>query len=226
MFDRSGSTMKFGVIGLGLFGKKLARKLAEMDHEVLAVDQDEEAVTAVRDDVDKAVIGDVKQEGLLEELLTEDFDAVISTMATSLEASLLTVLHSKQLGVERIIAKSNGPEHSLILRRLGIDEIISPEEDVAEQLAEQIGNPRVQDYFKLREGHTLIEMVVPESFVGESLRDLELREEYGVQVIGVQKNGRGPFDYVPSPNEPFESDDIISVTGPNEVLEELSNGKS
>lgn len=220
MFD--GSTMKFAVIGLGLFGKKLARELAELGHEVLAIDLDEDPVSAVQDDVNKAVIGDVTQEGLLDELITDDFEAVIVTMATDLEASLLSVLHAKEIGVDKIIAKSNGPEHTTILRRLGINHIISPEEDVAEQLAEEIGNPRVHEYLEFRNGHSILEMTVPSFFVGESLHDLNLRDEYEVQVIGVQRDGTGDVDYVPSPSQPFEADDVIWVTGPKDTLDELS----
>lgn len=221
MFD--GRTMKFAVIGLGLFGKKLARDLSGLGNEVLAIDREEEPVTAVQDEVDKAVIGDVTQEGLLDELLTDDFDAVIVTMATDLEASLLSVLHAKEIGVEDIIAKSNGPKHTTILNRLGIRDIISPEEDVAEQLAEKIGNPKVHEYMEFSNGHSILEMKVPDFMVGETLRNLDLREERDVQVIGVQYSGHGSVDYVPSPSRPFEEDDVVWVTGPKDVLDEISH---
>jgi trk system potassium uptake protein TrkA len=214
--------MKFAVIGLGLFGKRLARELAGLDHQVLAIDRDDEPVSAVKDDVNKAVIADVKQEGILEELLTDDFYAVVVTMASDLEASLLSVLQSKEIGIERIIAKSNGPKHSTILRRLGISHIISPEEDVAEQLAEEIGNPKVHEYLEFRDGHSILEMTVPDFFVGETLNTLDLRDQHDVQVIGVQKKGRGEVDYVPSPNDAFEAEDVVWITGPKETLEEFS----
>ncbi|MFB6347433.1 MAG: TrkA family potassium uptake protein [bacterium] len=214
--------MKFAVVGLGLFGKKLARELAEQDHEVLAIDRDEEPVTAVQDDVSKAVIGDVTQEGLLDELVTEEFDAVIVTMATDLEASLLSVLHAKEIGVKDILAKSNGPKHTTILKRLGIQNIISPEEDVAEQLAEKIGNPKVHEYMQFQNGHSIAEMKVPDEFVGQTLRELNLRDEHGIQVIGIQRAGSGEIDYVPSPSVPFEDEDVIWVTGPEDVLKDFS----
>ncbi|MFB6355302.1 MAG: TrkA family potassium uptake protein, partial [bacterium] len=136
------SNKKFAVIGLGLFGKKLALELAQMDHQVLAIDRDEEPVTEVRDEINKAVIGDASKQELLDELVTPDFDALIVTLATNLEASLLCVLHARKIGVEHIIAKSNGPEHTTILQRLGTDEIIMPEEDVATQLARSLGESR------------------------------------------------------------------------------------
>lgn len=219
--------MKFAVIGLGLFGKRLARELANLDHQVLAIDRDEQSVSAVQDDVNKAVIGDVTQEGLLAELITDDFDTVIVTMATELEASLLSVLHARQLGVENVIAKSNGPDHSTILRQLGIKHIISPEEDVAEQLAEEIGNPRVHEYLEIRDGQTLVEMTVPDFFVGKSLAELNLRNEHQIQVIGVNRaNERGnEVNYVPSPSKPFEEEDVVWVTGPKETLDKLSHNE-
>lgn len=214
--------MKFVVIGLGLFGTRLASRLAEMGHQVLAIDREEEPIAVLQDEVNRAVIGNVKQEGFLEELITDDVDAVFVTMATDLEASLLSVLQAKEIGVETVIAKSNGPKHTTILRRLDIENIISPEEDVADQLAEKIGNPRVHEYLQFDNDHSIAEMTVPDFFVGNSLKELNLRDEYEVQVIGVQKNGRGPIDYVPSPNESFEADDVVWMTGPENILQELS----
>lgn len=214
--------MKFAVVGLGLFGKKLARELARMDHQVLAIDRDEEPISALQDEVKKAVIGDVKQEGLLDELITEDFDAVIVTMATDLEANLLSVLHAREIGVETVIAKSNGPEHTTILKRLGIENIISPEEDVAEQLAEKIGNPKVHEYMQFHNGHSIAEMTVPDDFVGQTLKELNLRDEHDIQVIGVQRGGSSEIDYVPSPTKPFEEGDVVWVTGPEETLHEFA----
>lgn len=221
MFENN--TMKFAVIGLGLFGKKLALELARMNHQVLAIDKDEEPVAAVKDEVNKAVIGDASREELLEELVTPDFDALIITLATNLEASLLSLLHAKKIGVERIIAKSNGPEHTTILRRLGIDEIIMPEEDVATQLAETLGNPKVLDYLQFQNNYSMMECMVPESFVGKNLIDLNLRDEYGIQVIGVQRGGTGDVDFVPSPSIPFEKEDILWMTGPEDSLSEFSD---
>lgn len=217
--------MSFAVVGLGLFGKRLALALADLGHEVLAIDRYEEPVVAVQDEVQKAVVGDVTQEGFLQELITQDLDAVIVTMATELEASLLSVLQAKEIGVDTIIAKSNGPQHTTILRRLGISNIISPEEDVADQLAEEIGNPRVHEYLEFRDGQSIMEMTVPNSFEGKTLGDLNLRDEYGVQVIGIQSGGTGGVDYVPSPNEPFSEEDVVWVIGPKETLEELSHNQ-
>lgn len=221
MFNQD--TMKFAVVGLGLFGKKLALELARMGHQVLAIDRDEEPISVVQNEVNKAVIGDASREELLEELVTPDFDALIITLATNLEASLLIVLHAKKIGVERIIAKSNGPEHTTILRRLGTDEIIMPEEDVASQLAETIGKPRVLDYLELEDGYNMIECLVPDDFIGQTLRNLNLRKEYGVQVIGVQKDGSGKVNFVPSANVAFGEDDVLWMTGPEEILSELSD---
>jgi trk system potassium uptake protein TrkA len=217
------SSKKFAVIGLGLFGKKLARELSDLGHEVLAVDVKEDPVSAVRDEVSKAVITDVKQEGIFEELITKDFEAVIVTMATDLEANLLSVLHAREIGVKRVIAKSGGPEHTTILKRLGIDNIISPEEDVAEQLAEKIGNPMLEEYMEFENGHSVAEITVPEAFVGKKLKDLDLREEYRVQVLGVQRAGHNEIDYVPSPDEPFQEGDFLWLWGPDESLQKLAH---
>jgi len=217
---------KFAVIGLGLFGRRLALELSHMGHQVLAIDEAEEPVSVVRDHVNKAIIADVRREQVFDEFITDDFDAVIVTMATNLEASLLSVLKAREKGVNNIIAKSKGEDHTTILRRLNVDDIIMPEEDAADRIAEKIGNPNVHDYLQLRGNHTLMEMVVPDFFVGQTLRDLNLRESQRIQVIGVQKGGTGPIDYVPAPDEPFSDVDVIWVTGPEDVLREFSGDSS
>lgn len=214
---------KFAVVGLGLFGKKLARELSDLGHEVLAIDLDEEPVNALKDEVNKAVIADVKQEGILEEMITEDFEAVVVTMATDLEANLISVLHAREIGVDQVIAKSSGPDHTTILKRLSIHNIISPEEDVAAQLAEKIGNPSLEEYMEFEDGHSVAEMIVPDFFVGNTLKDLDLRNEYQVQVLGVQPGGMGEVNYVPSPNRTFKDKDQIWISGPREKLQELAS---
>lgn len=213
--------MKFAVIGLGLFGKRIAKDLAEMGHDVLAIDRDEQPVDQLKDKVNKAIIGDVTQEGLIEELITENMDVVIVTMATDIEGSLISVLNCKEIGVGRVVAKSNGYEHTKILEKLGIDKIINPEEDVADQLAKSLGNPKVQEYLQLGEDYSLREIEVPETFVGKTLQELDVRSEHKVQVIGIQRHGTGNFDYVPSPTEPFHEDDIVCLTGPDDKLDAL-----
>lgn len=214
---------KFGVIGLGFFGRQLAKDLSAMGHQVLAIDHSEEAVAEVQDLVDKAIIGDVTQPNLFEELFTGDFEAVAVTMATNLEASLLSVLHAHEQGVEYVIAKSSGPEHTTILKRLGVDQIVVPEEDMANRLAREMGNPNVNEYLQLDSDHSLMEIAVPDGFVDKSLRDMNLREEYELQVIGIRVGGFGKIDYVPDPNRPFEAGDEVVITGPEEKLLELTD---
>lgn len=213
---------KYAVVGLGFFGRKLAKELAAMGHQILAIDNSEDAVAEVQDHVDKAIIGDVTQPNLFSELLTEDFEAIIVTMATNLEASLLSVLHARENGISHVIAKSSGSQHTTILRRLGVDEIIMPEEDIASRLARQIGNPRVHEYMNLEGDHSLMEVAVPEKFVGKSLTELNLRDEYNLQVIGVKRKNETSMNYVPSPNVPFEEGDEVMITGPEDQLKELS----
>lgn len=216
------SSMKFAVVGLGLFGKRLARELASLDHQVLAIDRDEAPVSEVQDVVNKAVVANVKQDGLMEELVTSDFEAVIVTMATDLEANLLSVLQAQEIDVDTIIAKSHGPKHTTILKSIGVNRIISPEEDVAKQVAEQIGNPDIDEYLQFDGDHGLVKMAVPEFFVGQELKDLNLRNEYGAQIIGIRYSGSEAVDYVPDPSHTFNQSDVVWVTGPKDKLETLA----
>ncbi len=144
------------------------------------------------------------------------------TLATSLDASLLSVLHTREIVVDRIIAKSKGPDHTTILKRMGVQEIISPEEDVAEQLAREIGNPKILEHLQLKDGHGIVEMFVPEFFCGKSLKELQLRQEYGIQVLGVKKAKDSEADFVSAPDEPFDENDVVWITGPRDTLNDIS----
>ena len=205
--------MKFCVIGLGLFGQRLARELAEMNHEVLAIDNREERLTEIRDIVTRALVADATHEDVLEQFLTDDFDACAITIGTSIEDSLLTALHVKEIGIDHIHVKSNRPEHTKILRKLGISQIIMPEENAAERLAIQIGNPDIYDYLKITGNFGLVEITVPERFVGNTLKELKLRQEENIQVVGLQKPTDLRMSPVPSPNYTFEEEDRVILVG-------------
>jgi len=212
--------MKFCVIGLGLFGQRLARELAEMGHEVLAIDNREEHLTEIRDIVTRALVADATREDVLDEFLTADFDACAITIGTSIEDSLLTALHVKEIGVGQIHVKSNRPEHTKILRKLGISRIIMPEENAAERLAIQIGKPDIYDYFKIKGDFGLLDITVPEEFVGKNLRELKLRQKENIQVVGLQKPGEPGMSPVPSPDYSFRDGDRIILVGAESRIDE------
>ncbi|MFP4687537.1 MAG: potassium channel family protein [bacterium] len=213
--------MKFVVIGLGLFGKRVTLELAAQGHEVLAIDNDESHIQEVYELVTRAVVGDATNEGLIKELVTPDIDAAVVAIGSSVEASLLSVLHLQSVGVKNIYAKSNQAGHTTILQRLGISAVIRPEEDSAERLSERLGRPHVRDHVKIREDCSLLELEVPSEFEGKKLVDLKLRRNYRINVIGVLESTEEKMNFVPSPQYKFKKNDVMLLVASAEKLEEF-----
>ncbi len=211
--------MKFVVIGLGLFGKRLTLELAQQNHEVLVIDNDEDHIQEVYDLVTRAVVGDATNENLIKELVTPDIDAAIVAIGSSVEASLLSVLHLQQVGVKNIYVKSNQPGHTTILQRLGVSAVIRPEEDSADRLSERLGRPHVRDHVKIRENCSLLELEVPPEFVEKKLADLKLRQNYRINVIGIQESTEEEMNFIPSPDYKFKKNDTMLLVASQDKLE-------
>jgi trk system potassium uptake protein TrkA len=126
---------QFVVVGLGNFGNAVATRLAQIGHQVLAIDSDEARVSAIRDHVTQAVTGDARNKETLRDFISKEVDAVVVGLGDSIEASLLCVLYCKELGVKRIIAKASSDDHGRILESIGTSEVIYPERNSALRLA-------------------------------------------------------------------------------------------
>lgn len=209
------------VIGLGQFGKHLARTLARMKCEVLAVDMDEQAVNSIRDDVQHAAILDVRQFDALSSVLTGDVDEVVVSLGESLEASVLATLHAAKLGVKRIRAKASGADHAAILEAVGAHEVFYPEKETAERMAKRVMNPDLLDYLPLSPEYSVVEVEVPEAFMGKSLVDLHLRKKYRVLAIAIRRSGGEKVDFMPAADSVLNRSDTLVVIGKAEDIANL-----
>ncbi|MGB9617368.1 MAG: potassium channel family protein [Desulfomonilaceae bacterium] len=205
------------MIGLGQFGSEMARQLAEKC-EVLALDIDEERVNAIADDVQQALIVDAKDLGTLASLVSKDFDEAIVSLGESMEASILCTLHLKQIGVRVIRAKAMSDDHATILRSIGATETIFPERETARRIAAQIMNPNLLDFIPLAEGFEVMDVAPPDEFCGHSLAQLNLRDRYGVFVIGVKELVPPNFVFLPGPDFVVKPSDILVMIGRRDQL--------
>ncbi|HQB65384.1 MAG TPA: TrkA family potassium uptake protein, partial [Fibrobacteraceae bacterium] len=150
-------------------------------------------------------------------------DSVVVCIGEDLEASLLTVLNLKELGVKHIIAKSSSPAHTVILEKLGVSDIFHPERDMAISLAERMNRPNMLDYLPFMEGFSIIELACPEKFIGKTLKDLSLTKKYGVQVIAI----RDPLETEPKlgnlADYVLQERDVLFIIGPNKVLDKIKD---
>lgn len=213
---------RYCVIGLGQFGYELAITLAQ-EAEVLALDLRQPVVDRIADRVQRALRLDARNRETLAGVVTADFDGAVVGITSELEASVLTVLHLKHIGVPRITAKAATGDHAQILEALGVDEVIFPERELARQLAARILHPNLLDYITLGPEYMVMELSTPEPFHGHTLAELELPKRYGAMVLAVKEGGEKTV-YMPGPTFVVKPDDILLLTGPKEQLPALQSG--
>ncbi len=183
--------LRVAVIGLGIFGKQTCLSLVKRNVSVLAIDQDRELVEELKDQVDQALILDTTSEKALEEARVNEVDVAVCAIGSQhVEDSIMTTALLHKLNVPRIVARAGTPLHARILQQVGAHDVINPEEAMAERTAFRIASPSLKEILPLAEDIFVAEIPVPESFVGRSLRDLNVRREYNLNVIGVQRLNR------------------------------------
>ena len=213
---------QFVIIGLGNFGYYLAASLYEKGHEVLAIDINPKPVQAIRDHVSQAVIADATEKKTLEQLGIKDMDAAVLCIGSNMEASILSMLNIKDIGVQQIIAKAISEPHSRILYSIGATRIIFPEKDTAISLSERLINPNIMDYLPFLEGYSIIEWAPPSKFIGKSLQELNLINRYGTQVIAIKSLVPEQIQMIPKAGFIIKDSDILILLGPNDGIGKLN----
>lgn len=174
------------VIGLGIFGNNIVRELADKGFEVIAIDKSKEAVQRVRDLASKAIVADGTDKQIMDQIGLNADDTVIISFGEDLAAATLITLHLKQSQVRSIIVKAPNEEHKLILEKVGATDVIIPEKEIANKVARSLISPNVFDYLPLSDDYMIYEMAPPESFLGRTIAELQLRSQYNVMVIAVK----------------------------------------
>jgi len=207
---------EFAVIGMGQFGRAVARSLVQESQGVLAIDLDLERLDKVRSEVDATSRTDTTDEAAMAALKLDRMSCVVVAIGVrASEASLLTVAILKDLGVPRIVARSFDKRHARLLLATGANEVLNPEEESGERLAGRLVRPGVLDQIAFGEVR-VAEVETPESFVGGSLAQLDLRSRFGVTVIAIQ---RGDLVLAnPEPEEPVESGDVLVLLGSDPAI--------
>ena len=215
---------RFLVIGLGQFGTELSKALHEKGAEVIAVDTNMELVENMKDSVTSAIRLNSTDEEALKSLHVENLDAAIVTIGENWEASILATAILKELGVETIIARSAGALHGKILEKVGASRIISPEINIADQLARNLISPGLLEHIALPDGHTIVQVKAREGFFDKSLIELDFRRNFGLMVVGIHRRKTkitesGDIQYeterisLPSATETIKKDDVLVLVG-------------
>ena len=180
----------FLVIGLGRFGKHLAMRLMELGNEVLVIDKDEDSINKISPFVTQAMIGDCMDADVLRSLGVSNFDVCFVCISDYFQSSLEITSLLDELGAKRIVSKADREIHEKFLLKVGADEVISPEKDMAGRAAVKYSMKNAYDYFELSPEYAIMEMQVPDSWVGKSIAELRVSSRYNVVIIGGKGNNK------------------------------------
>jgi trk system potassium uptake protein TrkA len=212
---------EFAIIGLGQFGEAVARRLAEQGQSVLAIDLDMDRVENIKDAVDAAVKSDATDESALRGLRLEEMRcAVVAMGAKSTEASIMTTALLRQIGVPRIVARSANTLHARILRQVGATDVVDPEAEMGERLARRLARPSIIDQIDLGDA-SLAEVDAPETFVGETLRSLDVRNRYDVLVLAIRRGSSVITN--PGGDQEFETGDVLVLIGREDAVSDIAS---
>ncbi len=206
---------RFVVLGLGSFGEALARRLCTNGCRVTGVDADAAKVDSLKDDLYESIVADVTDRTALTPLNLGDADTVFISLGerSEMTPSLLATLHAKELGAKRIVVKGLSQDHAKILRSLGVERVVFPETEIAVALADRTTWPNVLDYVALDPEYSLAEVAVPESMVGKSLEETNIRRLYQIWVIAIKDVLTGKLSMFPNSEYVFGSDQLLVVIG-------------
>ncbi|MEV3678809.1 TrkA family potassium uptake protein [Paenibacillus larvae] len=210
---------QYAVIGLGRFGSSVAQNLTKFGFDVLAIDQKESPVQEMSSVVTHAIQADCTDEEALRALGIRNFDVVVVAISENIQASILTTLILKEMGIPTIVVKAVNDLHGSVLRKIGADKVIYPERDMGARVAHHLVSPNILDYVELSANHSIAEFRVNHRMIGINLKDLDLRKHFRCNVIAIK---RGHNMIIPSPVEvPFQENDILIVLGQNDDLKKF-----
>ncbi|HEX7055780.1 MAG TPA: TrkA family potassium uptake protein [Bacilli bacterium] len=207
---------QFAIIGMGRFGSSVARTLFNLGYEVLAIDANETRTQEVVAMTTQAVQADSTDEEALRALGIRNFDVVVVAIGQDIQASILTTLILKEMGVPQLIAKAQNELHGKVLKRIGADKVIYPERDMGQRVAHNLISPSILDHIELSEDYSIVEIKASPQMVGRTLKQLDIRAKYGCSVMAI-KNGE-KMNIAPHADDVIGQDDTLVVIGDNEDL--------
>lgn len=216
MFEKAKDVL---VIGLGIFGYELAVKLAKEGLNVLAVDKNTKIINQIKDEVTDALVADAANEEALKELSVDKFDKIILGLSSNFESLILCITYLRKLGAKNIIAKASTNIQKEILLKIGADEVILPEKEIATKLAEKIARPNILDFFELGDETAVATIKVPEKFYNKSLSEIDLRRKHNITAIILIRDGRAKL--IKDASLKLEKGDELVVAGEEDSIKKV-----
>lgn len=224
--------MKFIIVGLGNFGASLAEKLTQQGNEVIGIDAKMEKVNSLKEKISHTICMDATNEETVRDLPLQNTDIVMICIGEDQGVNVMVTALFKNLNVKRIISRSINTLHENVLKAIGVDEIVRPEEETAERWAKKLCLRGVVDSFELNKNYSIVEIKIPEHFVGKSVGEIGLRKNFNLVILTILKQSEQSsflgktktitnVQGIPQPDTVLETDDILVIYGYNKDLKKL-----
>lgn len=210
---------QFVVLGLGSFGASVAVTLQKLGCDVVAVDRDMERIDDIADKVTYAMQADIGNPELLESLGSKNYDGIVVASSENLEGSILATLAAKEMGIPYILCKAQNERCAQVLRKVGADAVVFPEEEMGRKIAKNLLSANLADWIELSPDYSIVETSVPKRWIGRTLKELDVRRTYGVNVAGVKEGNQ--VEITPDPDMRLKEGMILMLIGSNEALEKI-----
>lgn len=210
---------QFIVLGLGSFGASVAVTLQQLGCDVVAVDHDMERVNQVAEKVTYAMQADIGNPDLLSSLGSRNFDGIVVASSENLESSILATLAAKEVGIPYILCKANNERYAQVLKKVGADAVVFPEEEMGRKIAKNLMSSNLADWIALSPDYSIVETAVPEKWIGKSLKELDVRKNHEVNVAGIKEGDR--VEITLDPDMPLREGMILMLIGADKALEKI-----
>lgn len=210
-----------GVLGLGVFGRTVVKELTDEPIDIITIDKDKTITQRIESYVLEAVIGDFTDMELIKSVGIAQCETVIIATASSLESSVIATLNCKNLGIKNIIVKVKNKRHREIMEQLGATEVIRPEYAAGLKLSKQLRNPNIRDVIDLEDDVSIVEFTPPKKWLGKSIKELDLRSEFGLNIIGIKSAQTNMINYNLAVDAPLDATDILVAIGNKDDIEEF-----
>jgi trk system potassium uptake protein TrkA len=197
------------------------KDLYENGFEVVAIDKNKEAVQRIKDYATKAIVADGMDREIMDIIGVTEEDLVIISFGEDLAAATLITLHLKQLKVKNIMVKVPNEEHKLILEKVGATEVIIPEKEIANKVVKSLISPNVLDYIPLSDDYMIFEMAPPNSFLGKTIAELQLRSRYHVELIAIRDIVSDRVHMVPTADFVIKDGEVMVVVGKEKDIQDI-----
>jgi trk system potassium uptake protein TrkA len=210
---------QYVILGLGRFGYSIATTLSESGYEVMVVDKSEEKIQEISALVTHAVQADTTDMDTLRSLGIRNFDVAVVSIGKDIQASIMTTLLLKELGVPMVVAKASTDIHERVLKKIGADRIILPEHEMGIRIATNLISGSIIDYIQLSSEYSIVEIGILPEWQNKTIIELNLRAKYGINIIAIQR--KGDIDISPRPDYALTLEDELVVVGDNRSLQKL-----